>query len=356
VCTDHECTTFAEAAEKLRAGMAVLVREGSPAKNLTALVQGLLDSGLPTDRVMFCTDDKHLDDIEREGHVRWNVRQAISLGMRPVTAIQMATWNAARLYGLHHLGAVAPGYRADLVVLDNLKEVSVCAVYKDGVPVEQRLAQMTPVAPPEAFLHSVHFEDVSPEKLALPVGDTAHVIEMIPYQITTRHLVEPVPQQDGLFCPDSTYTKLCVIERHGKNGNIAVCPLKGYGITGGAIATSVAHDSHNVIAAGDNDEDLCLAINHLKAIGGGYVLASGGRIWGALPLQLGGLISTAPWEDVRDITGALLQQAKSMGIPYHVDPFLSLSFLALPVIPQLRLTDLGLFDVDKFALVSPNVQ
>ena len=271
--TEHECTTFAEAAEKLRAGLAVLVREGSAAKNLSVLVNGLLDSDLPADRFLFCTDDKHLDDIARDGHLRWNVRQAISLGMKPVTAIKMATWNAAREYGLRDLGAVAAGYRADLVLLDSLKQMTVRAVYKDGRPVEERFAGLAAAPVPDALLHSVHFENVAPADLALPVAGPAHVIEMVPYQIVTRHAVEEVPSENGFFRPNAVYTKLCVVERHGKNGGVAVCPLKGYGITGGAIATSVAHDSHNVIAAGDNDADLALAINHLKEIGGGYVLA-----------------------------------------------------------------------------------
>ena len=312
--TEHECTTFAEAAEKLRAGLAVLVREGSAAKNLSVLVNGLLDSDLPADRFLFCTDDKHLDDIARDGHLRWNVRQAISLGMKPVTAIKMA-------------------------------------VYKDGRPVEERFAGLAAAPVPDALLHSVHFENVAPADLALPVAGPAHVIEMVPYQIVTRHAVEEVPSENGFFRPNAVYTKLCVVERHGKNGGVAVCPLKGYGITGGAIATSVAHDSHNVIAAGDNDADLALAINHLKEIGGGYVLAGGGKILGALPLRVGGLMSTAPWEEIQAGAGAILERAKAMGIPYHVDPFTSLSFLALPVIPELRLTDRGLFDVTAFSLV-----
>lgn len=174
---------------------------------------------------------------------------------------------------------------------------------------------------------------------------------MVPYQIVTKHAVEPVPAENGLFRPDKTYSKLCVVERHGHSGNIAVCPLKGYGITGGAIATSVAHDSHNIIAAGDNDEDIALAVNHLQKTGGGYALAAGGRILGALALPVGGLMSEAPWELTRDETNAILKKAAQMGIPYHVDPFISLSFMALPVIPSLRLTDRGLFDVETFDFV-----
>ena len=349
--TEHECTSIAEAKEKLAAGLAILVREGSAAKNLTAIVEGLLKEGLPTDRFLFCTDDKHLDDIAREGHIRWNVHQAVQLGMPVVDAICMASYNAARVYGLKGVGAIAPGYRADIVLLDDWKQVHVHAVYKDGVPVEQKIAAARRVPAPAALTHTMHFAPVTPQQLALPVQGKAHVIEMVPYQIVTRHAVEPVPSENGLFRPNKTYSKLCVIERHGRGGNIAVCPLKGYGITGGAIATSVAHDSHNIIAAGDNDGDIALAVNHLQKTGGGYALAAGGRILGALALPVGGLMSEAPWEQTRDETNAILKQAAKMGIPYHVDPFISLSFMALPVIPSLRLTDRGLFDVDTFAFV-----
>lgn len=349
--TEHECTSFAEAKEKLAAGLAILVREGSAAKNLTAIVEGLLKEGLPTDRFLFCTDDKHLDDIAREGHIRWNVHQAVQLGMPVVDAICMASYNAARVYGLKGVGAIAPGYRADIVLLDDWKQVHVHAVYKDGVPVEQKIAAARRVPAPAALTHTMHFAPVTPQQLSLPVQGKAHVIEMVPYQIVTRHAVEPVPSENGLFRPNKTYSKLCVIERHGRGGNIAVCPLKGYGITGGAIATSVAHDSHNIIAAGDNDGDIALAVNHLQKTGGGYALAAGGRILGALALPVGGLMSEAPWEQTRDETNAILKQAAKMGIPYHVDPFISLSFMALPVIPSLRLTDRGLFDVDTFAFV-----
>ena len=152
----------------------------------------------------------------------------------------------------------------DLVLLDSLKQVTVNTVYKDGRPVSERFEGLRAAAVPEAMLHSVHFRDITAADLALPIHGPAHVIEMVPYQIVTRHAIEEVPVRDGLFAPDSVYTKLCVVERHGRSGGIAVCPLKGYGITGGAIATSVAHDSHNVIAAGDNDADLVLAVNHLK--------------------------------------------------------------------------------------------
>ncbi|MEG0179450.1 MAG: adenine deaminase [Oscillospiraceae bacterium] len=351
VRTEHECTTFAEAEEKARAGLSVLVREGSAAKNLTALVNGLLDSDLPTDRFLFCTDDKHLDDIAREGHVRWNIRQAISLGMKPVKAIKMATHNAAVVYGLAQTGAVAAGYKADIVVLDSLKQVTVNSVYKGGLPVESLLANAVSVKAPDELLHSVIYKDVSADDIALSVDGEADVIEMIPYQIATRRLHTIVPVKNGKFAPNSEFTKLCVVERHGRNGNIAVAPLKGYGITGGAIATSVAHDSHNIIAAGDNDEDLVLAINALREIGGGYVLCGGGKVLDSLPLKVAGLMSEDSAVNVQNKTGEILEKANSMGIPYYVDPFISLSFMALPVIPEIRLTDMGLFDVNTFSII-----
>lgn len=354
VGSEHESTTFAEAAEKARAGLAILVREGSAAHNLTTIVRGLLDSGIPTDRFMFCTDDKHLEDLRRNGHIRWNVKMAIDMGMPPARAIRMATWNAAQVYGLKGLGAVAPGYRADLVLLKDLKQMEVERVFKDGVDARQRLANLPDFVPTDpAILHSVKAPTVTADKLRLPVQKQSPVIEMIPYQLETNFLTEAVPTQNGAFVPGGAYTKLCVVERHGKNGNIAVAPLKGYGIKGGAIATTVAHDSHNIIAAGDNDRDLVLAINRLSQIDGGYVLVQNGAVAGEVPLAVAGLMSTASAEEVQTATGKIIQMAAAMGIPYYIDPFISLSFLALPVIPHLRLTDKGLFDADKFRLIEP---
>lgn len=356
IATEHECTTFAEAQEKLRAGLAVLVREGSAAHNLTAILRGWLASGMPDDRLLLCTDDKHLDDIARDGHVRQNIKLAVELGVPPVKAIRMASWNAARVYGLKGLGAVAAGYRADLVIVDNLKQLHVCAVYQNGVEADNALRAME-TAPqaeiPAALLRSMRGAPVTAQQLALPVAEGAptHVIELVPYQIVTKHTVEAVPVNNGLFAPSPAYTKLCVVERHGKSGSVAVCPLKGYGIEGGALATSVAHDSHNIIAAGDNDADLVLAINRCKEIGGGYVLARGGHILGEVPLAICGLMSTQPWEDVQRQTADILSHTVHMGIPFHVDPFITLSFMALPVIPALRLTDKGLFDVERFCPV-----
>lgn len=352
VVTEHECTTFAEAVEKARAGFAILVREGSAAHNTTTIVQGLVESGMPSNRFMFCTDDKHIDDIWRDGHIRWNVKLAIDLGMDPVQAITMASWNAAQSYGLQGIGAIAAGYKADIVLLSDLKKMEVAAVYKDGINAVEKLREVLPEEiHQQELLRSVKIKPVTAQDFALPARALEDVIEMVPFQLGTCHLKEAVPSEGGYFKANSEYCKLCVVERHGKNGNIAVAPLKGYGITGGAIATTVAHDSHNIIAAGDSDEAIALAVNRLREIGGGYVLVQNGKLAGEVPLQVAGLMSLEPAQTVQKASREIIEKATGMGIPYHVDPFTSLSFLALPVIPSIRLTDKGLFNVDEFTMI-----
>ena len=347
ITSDHEATTFAEAMEKARAGLSVLVREGSAAQNLRAIVEGVVQTGLPIRQFLFCTDDKHLDDVRADGHIIHNIRLAIQLGLPPVQAITMATFNTAEHYGLKDRGAIAAGRVADLVLVSDLETMRVEAVYKNGIAADVLLAQ--PSSPdirlPHDIAHSVHIQPITKCDLRLRVDSPTDVIEMVQSQIITNHLREAVPTIDGYFQPSSVYSKLCVLERHGKNGNIAIAPLKGYGIQGGAIATSVAHDSHNIIAAGDNDADIALAVNHIRDIGGGYTLAQNGQITGSLPLQAAGLMSTAPFSKVERSTKTILNKARDLQIANGIDPFISLSFLALPVIPTLRLTDQGLIDL-----------
>lgn len=349
--TDHECTTFAEAREKLRAGMKILIREGSGAKNLTALVQGIVESGLPCQNFMFCTDDKHLEEIEEQGHIDFNVRKAIALGLEPIQAIKIASYNAAVCYGLKNRGAIAPGHIADFLILDSLAEIKIAAVYKAGnLVTKEYLQSFLPVGNAEALRNTVSFQTVLPTQLALTVAEKNIVIEIIPEQILTKRLVEKIPSKQGVFVPSAEYAKLCVVERHRHTGNIAVAPIKGFGIRNGAIATTVAHDSHNLIAVGDNDEDLCLAINEVKKIGGGYVVVSAGVVVDTLPLELCGLMSEQGAEKVIEKIARLVDCVHCMGVPRSVDPFVTLSFMALPVIPEIRLTDKGLFNVSKFQL------
>lgn len=350
--SDHESTTWLEALEKLRAGFYILVREGSAAKNLHSIISSLLETDLPIDRFLFCTDDKHLEDIHQDGHIRWNIKQAIDLGLCPIKAIKMATINTAQAYGLKKLGAIAPGYRADLVILSDLETMQVEQVYQSGRLVDDTLWKHKPHHKIEPrLLHSVHIQTLTLEKLQLTIGPKDHVIEVVKDQIETRHLIESLPGKDGFFTPNATYNKLCVIERHGHTGNVGVAPIKGFGIGNGAIATTVAHDSHNIIAVGDNDQDILLAVNHLTEIGGGYVVVGEHRIIGSVPLTLAGLISLDAGEVVQEKVAALISSAHELGVAPGVDPFITLSFMALPVIPALRLTDMGLFDVDAFQLI-----
>ena len=352
IANDHECSTFKEAFDKMRAGFDILIREGSAARNLEAILSGMLEKHLPFERCAFCTDDKHLEDIVTEGHIDHCVRKAIALGVPPIYAYKMATYYPSKMYGLRKSGAVAAGYKADLLILDDLEKVSIREVIKGGKRVDQEyLESFRECMPAPEMLHTVVFHSVKEEDLALRVKETNHVIGLLKDQIVTEHLCESLPQQDGLFIPDEVYSKLCVVERHGRNGNLAVAAIKGFGIRNGAIATSVSHDSHNIIAVGDNDRDLVCAINSIKEMQGGYVLASQGRVLDALPLRIGGLISMENGSYVRKKTAQMLKEARTLGIPEGVDPFITLSFMALPVIPHLRLLDTGLFDVDCYQLL-----
>lgn len=348
VKTEHECTTFAEAKERLAAGMKILVREGSAAHNLEAIISGFVAANLPLDNLMFCTDDKHLEHINQRGHICENVRLAIALGVPVAKAYKMAAYNTAQAYNFQGLGAVAAGYKADLLILDDLEKVEICDVYKDGVAVGD--LEFLPTDAPTEILNSVHLPEIKVENLQLEVGGKCDVLGVVSGQILTKHLLEAVPAVDGKFASKGEYNKLCVVERHGKNGNLAVCPLKNFGITGGAIATTVAHDSHNAIVAGDNDEDILLALKALTEIQGGYVLVKAGEVH-VLPLDVAGLMSQQSAQEVISQSHKMLNLAYEMGIDGGSDPFITLSFLALPVIPELRLTDQGLFDVVNFKLV-----
>jgi len=352
VRTEHESSSFEEAKAKLTAGFRVLIREGSAARNLEPIITGVLEERLPTDSLLFCTDDKHIGDINREGHIRWNVKRAIELGMEPATAIKIATLNAARAYGLDDRGAIAAGNIADMVVLSDLREVTVDSVYKRGRLVTPELfAEDRFEVGDSPMMHTVNIPKLSEKDIALRAAETDDVIGLVPDQIITKHLRAVLPREDGFFKPDSTYSKLVVVERHRGTGNVAVAALRGYGITGGAIATTVAHDSHNVIAAGDNDRDILMAIERLRRTQGGYVLVADGKVLGEVALPICGLVSPKNAKEVYKSLRAILEGARKMGVPEGCDPFVTLSFLALPVIPSLRLTDKGLFDADEGSFI-----
>ena len=351
VMTDHECTSYEEAEEKCHAGMKILVREGSAARNAGDIIPGLLGKPEDISNYMFCTDDKHLDTIANEGHISYNVRRTIQLGMNPVDAVAMATYHAASAYGLDQIGVLEEGKDADIVVLNSLEDVSVDQVYRKGRRVGAAMFEMEAAPVEKSMLHTVVLSGISKDKIQVKASGKVPVIGMVSGQIVTEFLREEVPSENGLFVPNEEYSKLCVFERHRGTGNAKAAPLKGYGITGGAIATSVAHDSHNIIAAGDNDEDILAAVKMMEKMQGGYVLVSDGEVKGTLPLPVAGLLSMESSEEIQKNIDDMLKKAWDMGISKEIDPFITLSFMALPVIPELRLTDQGLVDVTNFQFI-----
>ncbi len=350
---DHESITWAEAKEKLRVGMSVLVREGSASRNLTAIIQGVVHDGVDTANMAFCTDDKHLADIRREGTIRYCVQQAIDLGLEPVKALQMATINAARIFGLRNLGAVAPGYQADMLVVDNLYNLKPEHVFHKGTDALAEISKIEMLVPAANLRGSVQPAPFDEEVFAVEQFVAAKeypVIEILSGQIVTeRGSVhgKDVPKllSEGKLC------MLAVIERHHGTGNIGVGLLRGYGLHDGAAATTVAHDSHNLIVAGTNAHDMYVAAQELIRVQGGYTLARGGVVVDTLPLPVCGLMSNAPAEELITRLDEVSAKAWSMGVPRDIDAFVTLSFMALPVIPKLRLTDMGMFDAEKFCFI-----
>lgn len=355
VHTDHEAVSYGEAREKLRAGLAVLVREGSASRNLEAILSGVLAESLSTGRLAFCTDDKHLADIRREGTVRWCVKKAVGLGMDPVRALRIATLNAARIYNLPHLGAVAPGRQGDLVVFHDLQELDVLRVYQKGVLVAESgsvrqgfFAQSAPA--PEAIRGSVNLAPFDAARLApaLEPGKRYPVIEMLPHEIATEKgsltgAEAEKALENGQVC------RIAVLERHHARGHIGCGLLRGYGLREGAAATTVAHDSHNLIVVGRDAHDMEAAVRELERVQGGYTLVRGGQVLDTLPLPVGGLMSPLPPEELNACLQRISKRARELGVQEGVDPFITLSFMALPVIPKMRITDLGMFDAEKFS-------
>lgn len=346
--TDHESTTYEEAIEKLRCGLAVLVREGSASKNLEAIIRGVVENNTDTTRLAFCTDDKHLADIRKEGTIRYNIKKSIMLGLPAVKAYQIATINAARIYGLKCIGAVACGYKADIVVLDDLENVSVCDVYKSGVNVKD-LSESVPTAytrgieQPVSPPRSVNIAPLPDNAFVIPEQKEYSVIGLVKNQILTRHL-HMTHEQVMAGLSDGTVRKIAVIERHHATGSMACAYIKGYGLNHGAVGTTVAHDSHNIIVIGDNDSDMFTAVKELERINGGYTIIADGEVVGDLPLEHGGLMSMKTADEFIPELDAVIKKAYEMGVDKDIDPFITLSFTALPVIPELRITDCGLFD------------
>jgi adenine deaminase len=360
--TDHECTTEAEAKERLKRGMYLMIREGTVAKDLQHLIPVINEHN--SRRCLFVTDDKHLDDLILEGSIDHNVRKAISLGISSITAIQMATINAAECFGLEEKGAIAPGYKADFFLFDDLKKISISQVFKDGVLVVENDKLMINIVTnhhreADFLTTTVHYKDVTAEQFQIPLKNKrANIIEIIPNSLITSHTIEQVDTCTNGFFQASIITdqlKLAVIERHHLTGNIGLGIVKGLGLKSGAIATTIAHDSHNLIVSGTNDEDIITAVNTLKEMQGGLVVVQEGKILASLELPIAGLMSERSYQnvfsDLKDINHAL----EKLGASAEFNPFLTLSFLSLPVIPELKLTDKGLFQVSTFKHINLEV-
>lgn len=353
--SDHECSTYEEVKQKLATGINILLRIGSAANNMDGVLRRIAEEKLPTRNMMFCTDDKHIEDIRREGHINANARMAVAAGIDPIDAIKMASYNAARAYGIRGVGAIAPGYKADMVLLEDLKDFKVKQVIsRFGRPYTGEEQIPSPILPPQVF-NSVRLPEISKYDLALRCHVSAPVIKMIPHQLVTELVYRDVERdENGCFIPSEGMVKLAVIERHHATGSMAVGILEGLGIKHGAVASTVAHDSHNLVVAGDNDEDMLMAIESLRDCGGGYSVVSRGVVLARLPLPIAGLMTAAPVNDVLEIQQALLDALYSLGAKRDSDPLIALSFMALPVIPAVKLTDEGLFDAVNFKFIKYN--
>lgn len=343
--TDHEASTFEYALEEVRRGIHVHVREGSAAHNVEDIVRGIVESGIDTEHFSYCTDDKHIEDILREGHIDYNIRKSVELGLSPFRAIKMATINTAKCYGLKNLGAISPGYQADFVVFDNLADFHIIDVYFKG----KNIKDIPPAKPkkcPAALKHTMHVDRVHPSDFELPIRSSkTHVIGMEARQITTTDLIEHFPKTSN-FIPHDGFLKIAAVERHHNSGKIGVAVTRGYGIKNGAVASSVSHDSHNIIVIGDNDRDIALAVNEVAHSQGGYTVVENGKVFETLPLPIMGLMTDMHFEEVNAILKRMKDKAYEMGVSEEFDPFITLSFMALTVIPELRITPRGLYLLD----------
>lgn len=339
--TDHECSMVSEMTEKLRKGMYILLREGTLSLDLAKLIKGITPHTLR--RCAFCSDDCFIGEILRDGSIDHCVRKAASLGLDPIDSIIMATLNACEIYGMKNKGAIAPSYAADIVIADDLSLTNISQVYKDGILVCENGKSLFECENTDIskVTDTVHLAEISADFFNNDLPDSFTAIELIPESIITKKVT--AKKSDKL-------SKVCVIERHKQLGTKGIAYVTNYNITDGAIASSIGHDSHNIIVIGDNDSDMALAVNTLGK-SGGIAVCSGGNVLASMRLDIAGLMSVKSAEKVTAEHDALYEAAKQLNITDKIDPFLSLAFLPLPVIPEIRITDSGLFDVTKFEFI-----
>ncbi len=358
---DHECVTFAQAKERIQRGLSVLIREGSSERNLAELVRGILTDQVDTRHYMFCTDDKHPNEILREGHINFMVNQAIRMGMPATQAIQMASLNAAQHFRLEYeLGSLTPGRWADIILCENLDEIHPEYVFSKGnLSAEKGNLVKKPqkAAYPSSLYHTVKAlrgkgpVDFRFESKASSVK--VRVIELIENQIINREINATLPVQDGCIQNDTEndILKLAVVERYGKNGNIGLGFVHGFGIQRGAIASSVSHDHHNIVIAGADDESMATCVRAIEEMQGGLVCALGNQVLHQLALPLGGLMSELPSFEIIRQLDLMNSEAATLGCKLAA-PFMTLSFISLPTVPELGITDMGLIDVSRHCIIS----
>lgn len=356
VKTEHECSTVDEMLERIRAGMYIAMRQGSAAKDLEVLVKGITPENMK--RCILCTDDRHPEDILNEGHIDNSIRIAIKNGLDPISAIKMATLNAAECYGLKNLGAIAPGYDADLIILDDLEEFNIVQVFKDGnlVASNRTLLFDTNSKCPVNVTDTVNIKFINKDALNIKLNSKiANIISLLPNSLITKKVQREVSiDKNGLFKYDKNLDilKIAVIERHNATGNIGLGLVENFGLKNGAIASTVAHDSHNLVVIGDNDEDMLTAIKELERVKGGITICSNGKIIETLELPIAGLMSNLTMEEVSHILCKMLKLCyEELNVNKFIQPFITLAFLSLPVIPEIKITDKGLFDVTNFKFI-----
>ena len=355
--TDHECSTVEEMHDRIARGVYVLLRQGSACHDLRNLLKGVTPQN--SRRCLLCSDDRQPKTILELGHLDNHLKICVEEGLDAITAIQMATINAAECFGLSDRGAIAPGLKADIVLLDDLKDFNVSDVFIDGAHVAKEKTYLPTFEKHDTakVKGSVKVKDFSKEKLKFNLkSDRVHVIELIEGSVVTKKAIETVKVDasgDFVYEAETDIVKMAVVERHQNTGNVALGLIKGYGIKKGAIALSIAHDSHNLIVVGVNDDDMALAIETLIAQEGGVVLVAEGKVLDSMPMPLGGIMSDQSGEWVKDKLIILHNQAESeLKINPNIEPVMTLCFMSLAVIPEIKLTDMGLFDVAKFDFIS----
>ena len=367
ISDDHECVNTNEMIERLKVGMKVFIREGSSERNVDELISGVIENQLDTSNLMFCTDDKHAREIQVEGHINYNVSRAIELGLDPMKAVQIATVNSAKHFRMEdEIGSITPGRLADIILVEDWHDVKPTVVIFEGKVVAENgklLEECKVEEYPDWLKHTVTLKHpITADSFLAPSkkqeGSTKiHLIDLIPRQIINHHVIEEMQVKDGKIQVnvEKDILKLAVVERYGKNGNVGVGFVRGFELKKGALAYSMSHDHHNIVVVGTNDEDMALAVNEVARLNGGLSVACDGKILNSMELPIGGLMSEKPAEDVMAQLDILNADAKALGCGMDA-PFMSLSFISLPTVPDLGLTDLGVVDVLVHKLIPLEVE